>query len=210
MYYKKLRGFIIGNKPYQEWDRLISFFSYEEGIVPVFAKGARRITSHRSFHLDLLNYLSIEIESSAHAISGPYYLREASSLSVFSAIKKHPLRFGVASLIAGFLSRNVPPHASQKKLFRLTHQTLSALDAAADFSTANEVGAQNAHQDPKQILFLYLVKSLRLLGYMPDQMARSKMRGHLRDTLYTIDPELTREARRTLGMFSSFENSASA
>ncbi|MEK7171769.1 MAG: recombination protein O N-terminal domain-containing protein, partial [Patescibacteria group bacterium] len=62
MILKKITGIILSQRPRGEFDRMIEVFSYEYGRMLVLAKGVRYIKSRRSFHLDLLNLVNMELE----------------------------------------------------------------------------------------------------------------------------------------------------
>lgn len=182
---KKVSGIIINIKPHKEFDRIVLVFSHEYGILRIVAKGVRKVPSRRGFHLDLFNYAKMELENSAQHI---LYLREISTLQLFKKIKNQPLNFAAANIIASFLTHNIPLEFPQKKLFILTRKT---------FETLNET-----NKDPGQILFIYLLKAMRLLGYLPEKILKKHLRATLQKSLENLNPQLTLMARRTLGIFS--------
>lgn len=186
MQVKKMSGIIIGIRPHGEFDRVVSLFSNEYGLIRIIAKGVRKITSRRGFHLDVLSFVKMEIEKS---IKGKIsYLREVSTLKTFSGIKRDPESFAAGCLIASFLSRIIPEETPQTALLTITHKTLESL---------------NARKDPKLTLFRYFLKATRLLGHLPPALSGENLRKELKSALDALDPHFILKARRTLGVFSN-------
>lgn len=198
---KKLSGLILGLKPHAEYDRRIILFSLEEGLTTIMAKGVRRAKSHRSFHLDLLNEVTLELEESLRGRSRIPYLREVSTKTSFPKIKNHPPSFAAACLAASFLLRILPFSTPQEELVLLTKRFFSALE---------EKSALKGESDAKKLLMPYFLKAGQLLGYLPKNLPRANFRTLLQKTLTDLDPQFTLQARRTLGIFSSFESTRSS
>ena len=195
MQLKKITGFILNIRPHLEFDRIVSVFSSEFGRVYVFAKGVRRITSHRGSHLDLFNYVEMEVEESSKTGRAKKYLREVAAQQPFKSLKNKPTSFAAACIIASFLERMLPEDSPERTVFRLTQKTFHALDSGSE---------------AKKILFMYFLKTLRVLGHLPPILPKRRAREMLWRALQTLDPQLTLNARRTLGIFSSFESSLSS
>jgi len=88
----KVEGIIIKRKNYGESDRIVSMFTREFGKYTFVAKGVRKITSHRSAHIELLNHSKITLyKSYAYPI-----LTEASVVDDFSVIKNDLTNVGFA------------------------------------------------------------------------------------------------------------------
>lgn len=183
---QKYSGIILYIKPHGDFDRVIKVFSYEKGIVRVVAKGVRKIHSHRSFHIDLFNYVNMEVEQYAEHVN---YLRELSTKNTFRGLKSNPEAFAAACIIASFLLRMIPERAPQRRLFTLT---LNVITSATKQSSSI-----------KKLLFIYFLKALRLLGYFPQKLPKQKLRLMLSRIMREHDPQFALYARRTLGIFSS-------
>ncbi len=108
MQFKKIKGIILNIKPHMELDRGLSVFSKEYGRIFVMAKGVRKITSQRGFHLDLFNYSTMEIEECGVGASAKHYLREISTIQTFGGIKMNPVNLAAACLIGLFIERMIP------------------------------------------------------------------------------------------------------
>ncbi|MEK7523811.1 MAG: DNA repair protein RecO [Patescibacteria group bacterium] len=190
MQHTKITGIIVRTRPHSEFDRILTVFSAELGMVRIIAKGIRRARSHRSFHVDLLNLVIMEVEEN-EIRRGMRYLREISILESFASMKSQPEHFAGACTIAAFLLRILPDEAPTEALFDLTLETFRAL---------------NTSDQLKQHLLSYFLASMRLLGHMPNSLPQEDVRSLLAKTLQDIDPQFVLHARRTLGIFSSLES----
>lgn len=187
---RKIHGIILSLKPAGDLDCLLLVFSREYGLVPVLAKGVKKITSRRGFHLDLFNYGSLEIEEIGNDIRPRRYLREITTARHFPRIKEQPEHFSAACVMASFLKRTLPQETPQKTLFDLMLKTLECLEES---------------RNPHGVLSTSLLKILRLLGHLPHTLKKNQLKPALQKTLIYLDPEFTLNARRTLGIFSSLE-----
>lgn len=191
MIHKKIYGIIIKIQPLGELDRLVTVFSEEYGVISVMAKGVKKITSRRGFHLDLLNIAYMDIEEVGSENLPRRYLREVTPEEIFLTLKNRHEHFSAGCIIAAFIKRTVPEETPQKALFALTKQTLWHLNQN-----------HGAPSDPKTILSTYFLKTLRLLGHIPDTLKKREIKPLLQKTLAYLDPEFTLNARRTFGIFS--------
>lgn len=195
MMHEKLTGLVLGMKPFSEFDRILFFFSEESGLTPILAKGVRRAKSRRAFHLDILNHLSIEVESNVTP-GTPRYLREVTSLSVFSTLKQKPHLYAAACLAASFL-RNILPHGAKQP--ELLQQTLTLMTAL-----------EETDGTPEELLRKYFLDAATCLGHLPNHTSKPKDTEWLLKFFRELDPQFTLRARRTLGIFSNFESTRSS
>lgn len=203
MIHRKIYGIILKIQPLGEFDRLVTVFSEEYGVISVIAKGVKKITSRRGFHLDLLNIAHMDLEENGSESLPRRYLREVTPEEIFPDLKNRHEHFSAGCIIAAFIKRAVPEETPQKTLFELTKKTLRRLNQ-------NNSAQNNAHTDPKIILSTYFLKTLRLLGHLPDTLKKRDIKPLLQKTLAYLDPEFTLNARRTLGIFSKFERTRSS
>lgn len=194
MQHKKLNGIILRIQPHLETDRRLCVFSYEYGRTHVIAKGVRKISSHRGFHIDLFNYARMEIEETGTGSNTIKYLREISTIEPYAIMKNNLRAFGAACVIASFLLQILPEGSIQKNIFILTKKTFEVL---------------NKGQDIKSALLTYFLKINRTLGYLPNKLPKNNLRKALWKSLSNIDPQFALRARRTLGIFSSLESTFS-
>ena len=212
MILKKITGIILSQRPRGEFDRMIEVFSYEYGRMLVLAKGVRYIKSRRSFHLDLLNLVNMELEQNSGSNIGIKYLREISTIETFAELKLSYDSFSAACLISAFLTRHLPMETPQKTLFTLTKTTLEELNKCERTARAQSEANNPAlpvvsrvsfiNKAPQKILLTYFLKTLRLLGHLPNKLPQNKLRQIMWQTISDIDPQLTLNARRTLGTLS--------
>ena len=158
---KKVSGIILKISAFREFDRIIWIFTAEQGVVRIIAKGVRRSRSHRSYHLDLLNGVDMELEEVGHHPSTRLYLREVVTREYHSAIKADTLRFCTACIIAAFLMRMVPESSiPQPELFEITQKTLAYLNSPAP---------------PPDILQTYFLKAIKCLGHMAHVLPKESL-----------------------------------
>ncbi len=194
MLHHKLSGIILKIDPFHEYDKLVTFFSYESGLIRIFAKGVRRARSHRSYFLDLFNHVVIDVEVSGPVNSGRMYLREVTMIEPFRTLKKDLDRFGAACIISSFITRMIPMYSlEQAELYELTLHTLFILNTPLC--------------TPRSVVSTYILKASKSLGHLPTKVAKNRIKGMLNEYL---DPQFTLQARRTLGIFSKLERMRSS
>ena len=184
----------MGIKPYQEMDRLLSVFSLEYGCLSIMAKGVKKITSQRGFHLDILNIVKMELEETGAGEHGKLYLREIEITNSLKNAKMSSSSFAACCVIASFLKRTLPERSPQKTIFGITQKTLESLDKG---------------KEPSDVLLQYFLKIMRIMGYLPKTLPKETLRTALWKTLTQLDPEFTLTTRRTLGIFSKLETKRS-
>ncbi len=190
MLHQKLDGIILKTSPFKEFDKVIVFFSANDGVVRVIGKGVRRPRSQRSYHLDLFNVVKVELECSGRT-TPLLYLREITTEEHYKRIKKDPVRYSAASIICLFVLRMVPEGArNQHELFELTIQALNALNISEEI-------------DANKTVITYLLKAVKLLGHLENQIKSTLLESELLLQLESLDPQFTLQARRTLSIFSS-------
>lgn len=192
----KLTGFLINIKASGEYDRLLFVFSHERGLISVIAKGIRKMGSRRSFHIDLINAVRMEVEENHRAS----YLREITVRNAYAALKRQPERFAIACVIASFLLSVLPLGAPQKNLFFMTKKIFEKLNGEM----------QNGDRQRKELLLVYLLKATRELGYLPHAIPKRKLGKTLGEVLHDLNPQFTLRARRMLGIFESFKSTRSS
>jgi DNA repair protein RecO (recombination protein O) len=192
---QKLYGVILDIKPLGELDCTVMVFTESLGLISLIAKGVKKITSHRGFHLDLFNVAHFDVEAIGSNLQPRRYIREVSTVENFKALKRWPENFSAACVMATFLKRILPQSIPERQLFSLTEKTFKAL---------------NANCTPREILSAYFLRALHLLGHLPSLIKKREVKSILQQTLYELDPEFTLNARKTLGIFSKWERTASS
>lgn len=190
MLHLKLEGIILKTTPFKEFDKVVVFFSPNDGVVRVIGKGVRRPRSQRSYHLDLFNEVKVELECSGKT-TPLLYLREITTTEHFKNIKKDPARYSAAGVIALFVYRMLPEGArNQQELYDLTIKALTTLNSTDTV-------------DPDRTVITYLLKAVKILGHLEDRIKSTLLESELLNQLELLDPQFTLQARRTLSIFSS-------
>lgn len=124
----RTEGIIIKRKNYGESDRIVNIFTREYGKLTFIAKGVRKITSHRSSHIELLNHTKI----AAYKSSFFPILTEASIIEDFPIIKEDLAKVGLAYHICELVDGLCAEGQENEEIFRLLKQTLFGLSFTED------------------------------------------------------------------------------
>lgn len=127
----KTEGIIIKRKNYGESDRLVSVFTREHGKLIFLAKGVRKITSHRSAHIELLNYTKI----AAYRSSFYPIVTEASVIEDFSVIKDDLIKIGFAYHICEIVDGLCAEGQENEEIFTLLKQVLFEFSFTEDIAS---------------------------------------------------------------------------
>lgn len=143
------QGFILGHKNLGESDKLIFFYSVELGKIKIIAKGARKITSKFTGHLETLNHCTIEI------YFGPKntILKEVTTNNNYLKNEKELCVLGNALKIAEFTDRILYAEQTLENLEELIKGTLTQLTQT---------------KNPDLILIAFIIKLLDKAGHIPD------------------------------------------
>lgn len=128
----KTEGIIIKRRNIGEADRILTIFTKDQGKLQVKAKGVRKITSKRSSHIELLNYVYISLQ---RGYTAPI-LTEVQSLESFSEIKIDLKKVGIAYHICELIDGLCPENQEYRPIFFLLKDILSMLDQEEDLAKA--------------------------------------------------------------------------
>src|SRR3989344_7960232 len=98
----KTEGFIIKRRNFGEADRILTIFSKHYGKIQAKAPGARKITSKRSPHIELLNLSVFTLYKSSRSTMS--IVTEASTLKTFSSIKRNLKKIGFSFYICELIN----------------------------------------------------------------------------------------------------------
>ena len=129
-------GIIIKQFRYQDADKYVHIFSSEHGLIRVIAKGARKLTSRKSPHLDSLNLIKFQVRD--------HYLLQAETINSFSVLKSNLQTVRTCFYILEILNQVLPENQVDKPLF---------------ISLLNYLNFPNNHELNMQFQ-LYLIKHL--------------------------------------------------
>lgn len=119
----KTEGIIIRRRNSGEADRLLTVFTKQYGKIQVKAVGVRRITSRRSSHIELLNYLKITLYKGK---SMPIVV-EAETIQNYAFLKNNLLMVGICYHICELIDSLCAENQENTLAFSLLLQTLDDL-----------------------------------------------------------------------------------
>lgn len=103
-----------------EADRILTVFTKEQGKIFIKASGVRRIRSRRSAHIELLNYVHLQL----YKANGWPIVTEAQVIEDFSAIKRDFAKIGLAYHFCELIDGLCPENQEVEDIFRLFERTL--------------------------------------------------------------------------------------
>ncbi len=142
-------GIVIRSVDSGEADKFISIITENHGLQDFIARGARRITSKKSPHLDLFNLVKFQTGRGEH----PRFLEQVESIAYYPGIKKDFTKVGLCLTIIEILLNTLPVEVEDKEIFLSTKTFLEAIEKSTSPKETNKLGRKFG-------LFL-----LRHLGY---------------------------------------------
>ncbi len=115
MVYLNDTGFVVKRVNLGEADRFVTFFTQNNGKVEVLAKGARKITSRRSSHIELLNLVRFHSVKTAKN----FILTEIELLNSYEGRKDTLKQCEIAFLVCELINALCPYGQTNKELFDL-------------------------------------------------------------------------------------------
>ncbi|MFC1749045.1 DNA repair protein RecO [Pseudomonadota bacterium] len=144
-----VEGIILKKTSYGDSDQFISIFSPQIGKIDVIAKGARKINSHFTGHLELLNICSFELYNK----NDTYIITQCQSVRTHKPLRASLDKTGPSLLILEIFSRTATTSDHQKEFYDLMKDTLHIL---------------GKHPDSDFITEIFKIKLLKLIGALPD------------------------------------------
>ncbi len=152
---QKTEGIILQIYPRGEKDYSVTIFSPELGKIRAFAKGARKMESKFTGHIDLLNICNFELYNGPHST----LITECSVTKSFSNFREHLSKFYLAAESAKMANRCITENEDHQNSYKLLIETLEAL---------NKFGKE-------EIIFeAFKIKLCEILGIMPDLYSLSQ------------------------------------
>ena len=142
-------GIVIRSVDSGEADKFVTIITKNHGMGSFVARGARRPSSRKAPHLDLLNI----VKFSAGRGESPRYINQAESLSFYPAIKSDFSKVGLSLTITEILSNTLPLDVEDREIYLSLETFLGSLEQVTDTKEINRLGRRFG-------LFL-----LRHLGY---------------------------------------------
>ena len=142
---------ILRTRDYSESDRLITFFTRNQGQLTGIAKGARRSKKRFVHTLEPLSHVSITYAD--RATTGLVRIDGSELKNAFTALRGDIARLGYASVSCEIVLKMSPERQANPSLFTLLCQNLEQL----------ELGAE-----PENSSLLFQIRMLSLSGYAPN------------------------------------------
>jgi DNA repair protein RecO (recombination protein O) len=142
---------ILRTRDYRESDRLITFFSRNQGQLTGIAKGARRSKKRFVHTLEPLSHVLITYAD--RSSSGLVRIDASELQNGFIELRNQVVRMGYASLSCEVVLEMSPERQANPSLFTLLYQYLQQLEGKGE---------------PEHFSFLFLLRMLSLSGYAPN------------------------------------------
>lgn len=161
----KVEAIVLKRRNVGEADRLLTIFTKQNGKIQVKAIGARRITSRRSPHTELLNRSVFTLYKG----SGMPIVTEATTIESFPEIKSNLLKVGFAYHICELIDGLCAENQENMPIFSLLHATLlrlakeeDVLDAIHEFEIQllTSLGFYRFSANNRNINTEYLIESI--------------------------------------------------
>jgi DNA repair protein RecO (recombination protein O) len=168
----KIQAVVLKKKSLLNKDLLISLFTQELGKLTVFAKGAKKITSRRSPHLQTGNLLDVMVSQK----NDNYYLQESSIISGFTELKNDQNKVKLLYSFLFVLDRILPEQQKETKIYNLTKNYMVDLSKKGN---------------SEELLFDYLTRTMKLMGYLDKKIDRAELGSLIEEIINEKIPSLT-------------------
>lgn len=124
-------GIIIHQVRFGEADKFVLIFSSQHGLIKTVAKGARRLTSRKSAHLDNLNLIKFQTNRG----NNPQYLSQVETVNPFAHIKADLKKTRTCFYLTEILHHTLAEGEIDESLFLKLKDFLTRFDGADDGQT---------------------------------------------------------------------------
>ncbi len=142
-------GIILKKQNRGEYDQSITLFSPELGKIRATAKGARKMSSKFSGHLETLNICDLQLHRSAHSFT----ITQCQARKTYRLLREKLEKSILSMLILEIFQASTHAQEQGRELFELIESTLDSL------------GASGKHP---LVIESFKIKLLKLLGVMPE------------------------------------------
>ena len=108
-------GIVLRGNDSGEADKYITLITREHGLINCIARGARRISSKKSPHLDVFNIVKFQVGRGEN----PLYLNQAESTSFYPKIKSDFGKIGICMTIIEILLNTIPANVEDLSLIHI-------------------------------------------------------------------------------------------
>lgn len=127
-------GIILHQTRFGEADKFVKILTEHHGLMDVVAKGARRLTSKKSSHLDNLNL----IRFSTNRGTAPQYLSQVETVLAFGKIKASLYKVRTCFYLTEIMHHTLVENQADEALFYAFKNFLLELDALADDESSRD------------------------------------------------------------------------
>lgn len=150
---EKCEGIVLATLNYKDSDKIFTLFTKELGIVTAIGKNLRKSNSKRSYNLDTINLVKLNLNYS----NNYYFVSDAHVLNNFSLIKKSLAFVGYTLLILESTYLLIPQLEPNEYIYNLLHTTLNKLNKFPK----------------KRDVYKYLINLLNNSGYWDNEYYKS-------------------------------------
>lgn len=144
-----INGMVLKKQNYGEYDQFITIFSPTLGKIEAVAKGARKIDSPFTGHLELLNICTFELYKKTQNFT----IIQCQNQKTFKALRNDFNRTILALLLLEIFQKSTPEEGNGEALFELLETTLNQLEKS---------------QKSFIVIETFKIKLMQLLGILPD------------------------------------------
>ncbi len=131
-------GIIIHQTRFGEADKFVKILTQNHGLIDTVAKGARRLTSKKSSHLDNLNL----IRFSTNRGNPPQYLSQVETVIAFPKIKNSLYKVRTCFYLTEIMHHTLVESQADEALFDAFKQFLSRLEVLSDDESSRELAVE--------------------------------------------------------------------
>lgn len=145
---QQTEAIVLQTKDYGESDRLVSFYTRDEGKIRGIAKGARRSRKRFANTFELFSLVDLTYKTKKSLV----WVEACKLLEPHLALRCELRRWGYAALASEVVLEMVPEGDPEHELFFLLNETLFRLTEG---------------KDPQNTVLLFLLRFLDTTGYLP-------------------------------------------
>ncbi len=134
-------GIIIHQTRFGEADKFVKILTQNHGLVDVVAKGARRLTSRKSSHLDNLNLIRFNTNRGG----SPQYLSQVETVEAFPKIKSNLHKIRTCFYLTEVLKHTLVEGQPDNALFDALKQFLIQLNNLSDDESSRDLSVEFQH-----------------------------------------------------------------
>lgn len=159
---------VLENKPYGEADLIVTYFTKEYGILSLFAKSPRKIKSRFGSSLEPLTYSKISFIGREEKLQR---IIQSDILYPFQKLRENYRVFIKLAEILRLIMQFFPKKDKYPEFFKLFLEVLKHIEKSSKI---------------ENYLFFLKVRSLKILGYLPDFELCGQCRKPLKKECYYI------------------------